>query len=254
MFGWLRKRRAPPTLPEYAALRSRPSRKLPDALVAIEASDDQRRRCDAIHEDLLRPPNIPSPDHAFLISFAVLQQGGVLTIPMPDGSQSLPIFSSPIRAADYARTSLRQGPDVQYRVSTATECATMLRDLREAGVASVAFDRCPRCDVLMTFKTSAGMSATDVLTMCAIQKSTQLARAELYYRFACEAARSGGLNVARDVGLEAVGHVSMEDPHLHLLLGKLAKRLHDRRLRSDAEAFLLYLGVENWKEALHQPI
>ena len=130
----------------------------------------------------------------------------------------------------------------------------MVRELREAGLASVTFDRCPRCDILMTFKTSADVSASNVLTMCTIQKSTQIARLDLYYLFAREAARSGNVDVARDVGLETVGHVSMEDPRLHILLGKLGKLLGDQRLSHDAQTFLAYFGVENWKHEVNEPI
>jgi hypothetical protein len=178
----------------------------------------------------------------------------MLTIAFSDGRQCLPVFSSPMRAADYARTLLSKGPRVQYRLSSAAQCAAMLNDLRAAGVGSMTLDVCPRCDIAMTVKTPSTVSASDLLTTWSIQKGTQLARTDLYLRFACEAARSGSLDVARDVAVEAIGHVTMEDARLHLLLGKLGLALGDRALLRDAQSFLAYLSVDNWQHQLREPI
>ena len=70
----------------------------------------------------------------------------------------------------------------------------------------------------------------------AITKSTERARAELYFAHALELARGGRLELARDVSLEAVEHVTMEDPRLHLLLGQVAIGVKNERLLMEAKA------------------
>lgn len=253
MFEWLRRRPPEQGLPEYAALRAIPTRGLPAALVALESSQDHQRHCEALHEHLRQPPHRPNAGDPFLVSFAP-EAGDVLTMPRPDGSHSLLVFSSPFRARDYARTHLAKQPAVQYRLSSAAECAAMLNDLRGAGLGSITLDRCPRCDVVVTFKTPPTVAASDVLSIWSIGKGTQLARTELYLGFAREAARSGSSDVARDMALEAIGHVTMEDARLHLLLGKLGLALGDRALLRDAQSFLEYFRVNNWQHQLREPM
>ena len=81
-------------------------------------------------------------------------------------------------------------------------------------------------------------------------EESELARAELYFTHALESARAGLLELARDVALEAVGHVTMEDPRLLLLLGQVAIRLGDRRLLGEAKAFLDFFNFEPWRRKL----
>jgi hypothetical protein len=45
-----------------------------------------------------------------------------------------------------------------------------------------------------------------------------------------------------------VGHVTAENPRGHLLLGKLAIQLHDKRLLREAKGFLAALQ-QNWSIA-----
>jgi len=51
-----------------------------------------------------------------------------------------------------------------------------------------------------------------------------------------------------------MGHVTMEDPRLHLLLGKLGLALGDRALLGDAQSFLAYLSGDNWQHQLRERI
>ena len=55
---------------------------------------------------------------------------------------------------------------------------------------------------------------------------------------------------ARDVALESVGHVSLEDPRPHLLLGELAVALRDRTLLQEAQNFLRFFKHESWAQKL----
>jgi hypothetical protein len=93
-----------------------------------------------------------------------------------------------------------------------------------------------------------------VVTVWSIHKAGELARLELYLDFATQAAGERRTDLARDVALETVGHVTMEDPRLHLLLGKLAVLLKDKALRRDAEAFLSFLNVERYQDRLREPV
>lgn len=92
----------------------------------------------------------------------------------------------------------------------------------------------------------------DAVRIWAINKSAELARAELYFTHALESGRTGFLDLARDVALEAVGHLTMEDPRLHLLLGQVALGLGDRRLLGEAKAFLDFFNFERWRRKLGQ--
>jgi hypothetical protein len=100
------------------------------------------------------------------------------------------------------------------------------------------------------------MSPTDgaatIVALWAIHKATELARAELYFEYASWSARGGRLEIARDVALEAVGHVTWEDPHLHLLLGQIAISLGDRTLLRETRAFLRFFKLVPWERKLDE--
>jgi hypothetical protein len=177
--------------------------------------------------------------------------GGTVTFPLPDGSgQCLPVFSTPFRAADYAQTLLTSMPTVQYLSSTALQLLNMIRDLETMGITTLTVDRCPRCSICAGFHTSSLKAARDLLEVWAIHKTTELARLRLYYDYAMKSARAGNLESARDVALETVGHVSLEDPRPHLLLGELAVALGDRTLLREAKEFLVYFKHDPWYRKL----
>jgi hypothetical protein len=98
-----------------------------------------------------------------------------------------------------------------------------------------------------TIKSNSIKAPDDAVTIWAITKAIELARAELYFSHALEWARAGRLEVARDVSLEAVAHVTVEDPRLHLLLGQVAIGLGDGRLLREAKAFLDFFRHESWR-------
>src|SRR5687767_3484284 len=94
-------------LPKYSYLQAVPTRSLPLELAQEESGERFGARRMAIEEDLRRRHHDPNADtpHFFLL---IAPGGrGVVTIPMPDdGSQCLPVFTSPFRAADYKETLL----------------------------------------------------------------------------------------------------------------------------------------------------
>jgi hypothetical protein len=73
---------------------------------------------------------------------------------------------------------------------------------------------------------------------------------DLYFAYALQLARAGHLETARDVALETVGHVSLEDPRPHLLLGELGVALGERTLIDEAQEFLRFLKQNAWERNL----
>jgi hypothetical protein len=126
--------------------------------------------------------------------------------------------------------------DVRVLCSSPKQVVSVINEFREhANASHVALDRCPRCAVVVTNKATEFTSAARVIKMCLIFKATEIARCRLYLEHARSAARAGQLVRARDVALELVGHVTPEEPRSHLLLGKLAIQLKDKRLLREAK-------------------
>jgi len=187
-----------------------------------------------------------------LLPITLVTDDGVVIIPTRDGGQCLPVFSTPLAAADYTQTLLRSGPRVRYLVSTPVQFTQMLQDLEAAGVDSFTIDRCPRCPIFNCFLSTGIKSAEDVVAVWAIGKATVLAMAEFYYAYSLEAARAGRLEAARDVSLDAVSYLTLEDPRFHLLLGQVAIALRDPVLLAEARAFLRFLELPRWEQKLEE--
>ena len=255
MLQWLKGRSRPRDLPEYSAIRSIPSRGLPTALAESELGESFLDRCATLERELLQPPRRPPADRPLFTLFVIVDPESVLTIELPgDGGRCLPVFSTPFRAGDYRRTLLASGSVMKYYMSSPLDLLRMLRHLEGIGVESFALDRCPRCSVFAATGSASVKTADDLLVLWSISKATRLARADLYLNFAAHSALAGQFAIARDVALETVGHVSLEDPRLHLLLGQLAVELEDRKLLREAKAFLRYFELAEWEQKLDQVV
>lgn len=137
--------------------------------------------------------------------------------------------------------------------SSPNQLVVMLRDLRkDAAVETFTLDRCPRCPLFTAFESKSIKSAADLLEVWGITKATEQSRADLYVSYAVESARGGELERARDVALEAVGHVSLEDARLHLLLGQIAVALADPVLLREARQFLRFFRLIPWELKLYE--
>ena len=226
-------------LPLYAALRSTPSRGLPPALATREADESFAPRTEALERQLLEPPRRPGDDGPLFTLLLDAGGLGLVTLDPPgDGGPCLPAFSTPPRAADYAQTHFTAGPR-QPPVLKPRGIRPPAGDVGGVGVTAFALDRCPRCSTFSAVSAGPVMTAGDALRLCAVFKSTEPARADIYMEFALDAARAGRLEVAREVALETVGHVTLEDPRPHLLLGQLGVGLV-----REARAYLGFLGLE----------
>jgi hypothetical protein len=237
-------------LPEYSHLREFPTRALPSDLALEESGELFRTNANAIEENLRQTHLDPEHHTPHFTVLIVPGDEGVVTIPMSDGDrQCLPVFSTPFRGADYQQILLRD-PGVQYLTSTAAELFRLLCDVEKAGVEAMTLDRCPRCSIFTVTRIASLKSPDDAIVLWAIHKATETARFELYYAYALRSARAGQLETARDVALEAVGHVNLEDPRPHLLLGELAVALGDRTLLQEAQTFLRFFKHERWVQKL----
>lgn len=251
MLEWLTGRKNRRELPEYSRLRAVPTRALPSDLTHEESGEVFGARRMVIEEDLRRTHPDPEGDTPRFTTLIAPGGKGVVTIPMPDGgSQCLPVFSTPFRAADYKHALLTAGPPVQYLASTAAQLSGLLRDVEKAGIEAVTLDRCPRCSIFTVTGIRSLKAPDHLLVLWAIHKATEMARLELYLAHALKSARAGQLEAARDVALESVGHVSLEDPRPHLLLGELAVALGDRTLLQEAQTFLRFFKHESWAQKL----
>ncbi len=242
MFSWSI-RKSKDSGPFYSLLRAVPSRGLPQELANQEASPDYHEWRDRIASDLAMQPQ--DEDAPNFMTFLKSDDGLLhLRLPQAEGGCLL-VFSSPLRAADYASV---QAPKqtFNYFCSSAKQVVFVVREFRDhGGITHIALDRCPRCDVFTTVKASDFDSPHNVIETWKIWKATESARCGLYWDYARSAARAGQFLRARDVALELVGHVTPDDPRSHLLLGKLAIRLRDKQLLHEAEKFLALLR-QDW--------
>ncbi|HEV7396856.1 MAG TPA: hypothetical protein VGN86_10135 [Pyrinomonadaceae bacterium] len=240
------KRKNKQVLPCYAALQSIPTRALPPELVEKEESEFCATQRETIERQLLEPDRLPRHDEPFFTT--LVAKRGVITLELTGGrARCLPVFSTPVRGGDYVQTLLTDSSDVEYLCSSPQEFTKFLLDLRNVGVNTFTMDRCPRCDTFNAVDSDSITTTSRLLNLWAIFKATELSRANLYYEYAIELAKEGQLVVAREVVLETVGHVTMVDPRLHLLLGQLGIGLKDQKLVEEAQAFLEFLRMDRWK-------
>jgi len=130
----------------------------------------------------------------------------------------------------------------------------MLRDLRANGIERFTIDRCPRCDIVTAFGSTSVTTGERAVEAWSIFKATELARLDLYLTHASGSARAGQLDVARDVALETVAHVSLEDSRVHLLLGQIAVALRDHELLREARSFLQFLEADLCERGLDEAV
>jgi len=171
---------------------------------------------------------------------------------MPDGGQCLPVFTAPVRAADYIDVCLNRAPRPQYFVQSATGLLRLLHDPGAAAIRSVTLDRCPRCQEFVRVETHSLKTSSDLITLWSICQATKLARIDLYVGYARKLAQGDLWEVARQVAFEAVAHVAVEDPRPHLLLGQLGVALGDKVTFREATAFLRLLKFDAWERQLNK--
>ncbi len=243
MFDWLFRKSPHAGLPYYKALeRNQPGRVRRD-FSDLENSPEIAQLRTKFETELLSGPCCPKEDQRLLTTF-IRYPAGFFTITLPNSIPCLLSFSSPMRAAGYARAHARR-MRLKYLSSSAQEFAQLLGDLRRSGaIQDFAIDVCPHCLTFPAIQIKELITPADILKIWAICKSGELARESLYFSRAKEAAERGNLQEARDIALEAIQHVTIESASLHLLLGKIAISLNDKDLLRDAQTFLEFLRSE----------
>ncbi len=255
MLDWLTGKRNRKELPEYSALRLTPTRGVPPDLKEAEDSESFATSQENLQCELRKPPRRPLDDEPLFMELLEAKGSGVVTLTLPDdGGRCLPVFSTPLRAFDYVQTLLARGPAVRYLYSSPLELVQMFHDIEAMGIKTLALDRCPRCSIFTNVGTSSLKTSDDLIGVWSIFKATQLVRGDLYFSYALEAARAGRIEIARDVALETVGHVDLEDPRPHVLLGQLAVKLRDQELLREAKKFLRFLKLDRWERKLDQVV
>ena len=241
-------------VPEYSALVRVPNRGLPEELRVVEASKSYKASRDALEVSILEGPERPSLNESVFWSFIRPRRDGFITRELSEGAgKLLLLFTRPVRAADYAQIFLRNGPTFSYLQLTPVELLSTLRDAgMDWGLREYALDLCPRCGMTVTRECLSALDADYLVRLWCRYTATARSRAELYIGAAVTAARDRRLGRARDVLLEAVGHVTAEDARMHLLLGQLAVALEDRVLLEEARHFLRFCAPETWERRLDE--
>ena len=121
----------------------------------------------------------------------------------------------------------------------------MLTDVsRYSAIQRFALDVCPYCLTFPVLTVSSMLTPEAVVKIWAIHKSGELARESVYFARANEAVERGNFQEAKETALEAVQHVTMESPRLHLLLGKVALFLGEKQMFCEARTLLEFLQAE----------
>lgn len=110
--------------PLYSELRSNPTRRLPEDLTAEESSAAFSTRRDALQQRLLEPDSRPGDDATIFTELISQDPCVVVTFPLPDAGQCLPVFTTPFRAADYRQALVSH-------VTTSKQSVTSARKTRE---------------------------------------------------------------------------------------------------------------------------
>jgi len=242
-FGSRKALRSRFALPTYTALERVRLGKVRRDFSDLENSPEIDRLRTEFESELLSLPRRPAEDEPLLTSLLVAPSG-FFTVTLPDSKPCLLTFSTPLRACEYAR--IHAGSlQFKYLGSSPREFVQMLGDLtRHGNIQSFALDVCPHCLTFPVLNTSSVLSPTDVLKIWAIHKSGELARESVYFSRAREAAKRGDLQEAKQTVLEAIQHVTMDSPRLHLLLGKIALSLKEKETIREAKAFLEFLNAK----------
>jgi len=136
MWGWLT--RKDDEIPSYSLLKTVPSRALPQELAAREASDGFGQWRDRIESELFSE----STDQSKAGFATFLKSGdGLLQICLPESEKGcLLVFSTPLRAADYARTAA-SNRKFNLFCSSAEQVVPVVAEFRQyVGIGQIALD------------------------------------------------------------------------------------------------------------------
>jgi hypothetical protein len=233
--------RVPSEIPQYAVLRGlRPLVATPDILSAEQ--DAFRTSHDRVAERLLAALR-GGADAPELTTIAT-EASGVMMLAPDHGPPVLPVFTSAVRAIDY-RECVGVSGTPHYRRSSADELVDLLGGASDADIASWTLDPCPRCTACTIYKSEQFRSSDDVFNVWAITRATTRLRTEVYVRHALDLATGGDWRMASYTGMCALQHVTLDEAHVHLLVGEIAIARGPRSIVEDASRWLRFLGCED---------
>lgn len=239
--------------PHYTRFSDVVELELPSQVETWEASEDFANTCESIARALIASGKRKGSGHPFFISALLPKNQGIASVQTRDGAmrRCAVFFSSATRLADYAQLLLGgiELAEVQF---TAEEFVESMRTLESGGIQQFTLDRCPRCWNFAVASTRSIRTTDDAIAHWSFVKAVEYARADYYYQLAERMLSSGDCKGARDLALQAVLHVTLEDPRFHLLLVEAGQRMNDKTLIDEARLTLKQLNVPAKGDLLRQ--
>ena len=227
-------------LPQYTQLRSGIGPDLPQNVADAERGSPLiMTQAKEVMDELQRPPLRPSDDTKILVS--ITDGRGPVSLVAPTGEQCVLLFTSPYAADDYVRLRLQDMPSLTLAVSSASELVRLFRALGPKS-SRMTVDKCPRCRDVAAMPTSVLTLPERIIEVWSIFMGTKKARSDMYLSYANKARDAGNLELARDIALGLVAHVTPDDSRAHQLIRDVAVQLHDARLQREADAYLAFLS------------
>jgi hypothetical protein len=242
-------------LPEYSRLVQFPSLLIPtiiEEFIASEPFETERARVLAQLREEVQAGTRSEPEFCALVPGD--SDGFVLREDAQGEGMCLLLFTTAVRAADYAQVQDPFGGHYRYYVASASTMADLAQELAEDGSAdSYAINWCPRCEIALAMTSSDDSDEADCLAeIWCIDEASRRVRVDVSLEFASFMAEDHDLEGARDVLLEALGHTTLEDPRLHYFLGVIAIGLGDAQLLDETRAFLRFFEWNGWLDRLDQ--
>jgi hypothetical protein len=171
-------------------------------------------------------------------------QDATLCLPPTNGQSSLLLFTSPLLALDYLRAIGMEGKVTGVRVEA---ISNVPRGWPELGVHSFCLNRCPRCNVALTYSFTELESVDSFLKVWALERAARFMKGQLLAQAVVKAQAQGGEQMIK--ALEKLrDHAAADNPHVYQLLAMLAGSRSDPKGRATAlmrlEEFQLPVKLE----------
>jgi hypothetical protein len=148
--------------------------------------------------------------------------------------RSLLLFTSPVLVTDYFQAIGKEGRPAGIRIDSITE---LPKGWPELGVHSFCLNRCPRCNVFLTYGFEGLSSLEAFLKIWALERATRFLKGQ---RMARRVADGQGKGMAEmKVALEQLrDHAAADNAHVYQLLAMIGRSLQDAATRAAALARL----------------
>jgi hypothetical protein len=239
--------------PQYTRFSDVVELELPPQVETWEASEDFANSCESIARSLIASGKRRGTDHTFFISALLPGNRGIASVQTREGAmrRCAVFFSSATRLADYAQLLL-SGIELAEVRFTAGEFVESMRTLESGGIQQFTLDRCPRCWNFAVASTGSVRTADDAIAHWSFVKAVEYARADFYFQLAEQMLAAGDYLGVRNLALQAVLHVTLEDPRFHLMLVEVGQRMNDQTLIDEARLTLKQMKIPAKGDLLRQ--